>query len=254
MKVIILGCATSTGVPIAGCRCPVCMSKDPKNVRTRSSLFVRKDGVNILVDSSTDLRCQALANKITRIDAVLYTHSHADHTHGIDDLRTFNFINRMEIKCYGNELTVNNLKSNFKYVFDDFPVAGGKPRLDFKIVDKKFRFKGVDITPVEINHANWIILGYRIGNMAYLTDCSGIPEQSIKKLKNLDLLILGALRYRPHVAHFSVEQAVEMINKIKPKKAILTHMGHELDYNILNRELPGNISPAYDGQVFVLKD
>ena len=254
MKVIILGCATSTGVPIAGCTCSVCTSNDPKNTRTRSSIFVRKNNVNILVDSSTDLRCQALANNISRIDAVLYTHSHADHTHGIDDLRTFNFINKMEIICYGNSLTVNNIKTNFKYIFDDFPAAGGKPRLSFKIVDKKFRFKGVDITPIEINHANWIILGYRIGNMAYLTDCSGIPDRSLKKLKNLDLLIIGALRHRPHVAHFNVEQAVDMINKIKPKKAVLTHMGHELDYNLLNNELPGYISPAFDGQTFVLKD
>ncbi|MGI9553956.1 MAG: MBL fold metallo-hydrolase [Thermodesulfobacteriota bacterium] len=254
MKVTILGCATSTGVPIAGCMCPVCTSKDPKNVRTRSSIFIKKNNVNILIDSSTDLRFQSLTNNITRIDAVLYTHSHADHTHGIDDLRSFNFINRMEIYCYGNKLTVNNIKSNFKYVFDDFPAAGGKPRLNFKIVDKKFQFRGVDITPIEINHANWLILGYRIGNMAYLTDCSGIPDKSVKKLKNLDLLIIGALRYRPHVAHFSVEQAVEMINKIKPKKAVLTHMGHELDFNLLNSELPKNITPGFDGQKFVLKD
>ena len=254
MKVTVLGCATSTGVPIAGCNCSVCTSNEPKNVRTRSSIFVKKNNVNILIDSSTDLRFQALANNITKIDAVLYTHSHADHTHGIDDLRTFNFINRMEITCFGNSLTVNNIKTNFKYIFDDFPSAGGKPRLKFKIINKKFRFKGVEITPIDINHANWIILGYRIGNMAYLTDCSGIPKKSFGKLKNLDLLIVGALRHRPHVAHFNVEQAVEVINKIKPKKAVLTHMGHELDYNLLNRELPKNISPAYDGQKFVLKD
>lgn len=254
MKVTILGCATSTGVPIAGCNCSVCTSDDPKNVRTRSSIFVKKNNVNILIDSSTDLRFQALANNITRIDAVLYTHSHADHTHGIDDLRSFNFINKMKIYCYGNKQTVNNIKSNFKYIFDDFPAAGGKPRLVFKIISKKFRFKGVDITPIEINHANWLILGYRIGNMAYLTDCSGIPDKSLGKLKNLDLLIVGALRHRPHVAHFNVEQAVEMINKINPKKAVLTHMGHELDYNLLNKELPKNISPAFDRQKFVLKD
>ena len=160
----------------------------------------------------------------------------------------------MEISCFGNSLAVNNIKSNFKYIFDDFPAAGGKPRLKFKIVDKKFSFNGVEITPLKINHANWIILGYRIGNMAYLTDCSGIPENTLKQLKNLDLLIIGALRYRPHVAHFNVEQAVEMIKRIKPKRAVLTHMGHELDYNRLNDELPANISPAFDGQKFVLKD
>lgn len=254
MKVIILGCATSTGVPIVGCSCSVCTSNNPKNKRTRCSLFIRKNGVNILIDSSTDLRCQSLSNNITRINAVLYTHSHADHTHGIDDLRTFNFINRMEIHCFGNEFTINNIRDNFKYIFDDIASAGGKPRLTLNTVKKKFRFEGVEIIPVEINHANWLILGYRIGNMAYLTDCSGIPKESIKKLKNLDLLILGALRYRPHAAHFNVEEALEMIKVLKPRKAVLTHMGHELDYDILKKQLPKNIIPGYDGLTFNLKD
>ncbi len=252
MKVIILGCSTSTGVPIAGCNCNVCTSGDPRNKRTRSSILIRKNGLNLLIDSSTDLRFQALANDINRVDAVLYTHSHADHTHGIDDLRTFNFTNRIEICCYGNSFTVSNIKENFKYIFDSFPAAGGKPRLNFKTVNRKFNFKGIDITPVEINHADWMILGYRIGSMAYLTDCSGIPARSLRKLNELDLLIIGALRYKEHVAHFNVEQAVDMINKIKPKRAVLTHMGHELDYRSLKSQLPKNISPAFDGQVFIL--
>lgn len=254
MKVTMLGCATSTGVPIVGCNCSVCVSDNPKNKRTRSSIFIQKNDINILIDSSTDLRLQALNNNITRINAVLYTHSHADHTHGMDDLRTFNFINRMEISCFGNELAVNNIKSNFKYVFDDVPSAGGKPRLIFSTINKKFKFESVEIIPIDINHANWIILGYRIGNMAYLTDCSGIPFKSVKKLQNLDLLILGALRYSPHAAHFSVEQAIEVINMLKPKKAVLTHMGHELDYKILKKQLPKNIVPGYDGMKFNIKD
>jgi len=250
----MLGCATSTGVPIVGCNCSVCVSENLKNKRTRSSIFIQKNDINILIDSSTDLRLQALDNNITRINAVLYTHSHADHTHGMDDLRTFNFINRMEISCFGNELTVNNIKSNFKYVFDDVPSAGGKPRLIFNNINKKFKFESVEIIPIDINHANWIILGYRIGNMAYLTDCSGIPFESVKKLQNLDLLILGALRYSPHAAHFSVEQAIEVIDTLKPKKAVLTHMGHELDYEILKKQLPKNIVPGYDGMKFNIKD
>lgn len=254
MKVTMLGCATSTGVPIVGCNCAVCQSDNPKNKRTRSSIFIQKDDIHILIDSSTDLRSQTLRNNITRINAVLYTHSHADHTHGIDDLRTFNFINRMEISCFGNELTVNNIKNNFKYIFDDIPSAGGKPRLVLKTVSKKFKFESVEITPIDINHANWIILGYRIGNMAYLTDCSGIPSESVKKLQNLDLLIIGALRYSPHAAHFSVEQALEAIEMLKPKKAVLTHMGHELGYDILKKQLPKNIVPGYDGMKINVKD
>ena len=254
MKVVILGCATSTGVPIIGCHCPVCISDNPKNKRTRCSLFIQVKDKNILIDSSTDLRFQALRHGITRLDAVLYTHSHADHTHGIDDLRTFNFVNDMVIPCFANQRTITNLKNNFGYIFDGVYSAGGKPRLDLKVVENEFDFKGIKIIPVEINHSKWMILGYRIGNMAYLTDCSGIPDESLEKLKGLDLLILSALRYREHPAHFNVEQAVEMAQKINPKLAVFTHMGHEVDYDTLLNELPDNIVPAYDGMEVVLDE
>jgi len=247
MKVLILGCATSTGVPIIGCRCPVCTSGNPKNQRTRCSLFIRTRGKNILIDSSTDLRCQALKHNITRLDAVLYTHSHADHTHGIDDLRTFNFVNDMVIPCFANHRTITNLKNNFGYIFDGVYSAGGKPRLELNVVENAFDFEGIKIIPVEINHAELMILGYRIGGAAYLTDCSGIPDESLEKLKGLDLLILSALRYTEHPAHFNIEQAVEMAQRINPKLAVLTHMGHEVDYDTLLSELPDNIVPAYDG-------
>jgi len=254
MKVIILGCATSTGVPIIGCNCPVCTSDNPKNERTRCSLFIRLGGKNILIDSSTDLRFQALEHNITRLDAVLYTHSHADHTHGIDDLRTFNFVNNMVIPCYGNLRTITNLKKNFGYIFDGVSSAGGKPKLELNVVEREFDFEGIKIVPIEINHARWMILGYRIGNVAYLTDCSGIPDGSLEKLKGLELLILSALRYREHPAHFNVDQAVEMTQRINPKLAVFTHMGHEIDYDTLLSELPDNIVPAYDGMEFELDE
>lgn len=255
MKIKILGCATSTGVPIVGCNCKVCKSEDPRNKRTRSSVYIEKNGINILIDSSTDLRCQALKNHITLINAVLYTHSHADHTHGIDDLRTFNFINKNKISCFANEMTVENIKSSFKYIFHDIPVFGGKPKLEFSVVkDDTFEFQGVEITPVEIEHSTWKILGYRIGNFAYLTDCSGIPEYSMEKLQDLDLLVIGALRYRAHPAHFNVEQAIEQVGIISPKHAVFTHMGHEIEYNELKHNLPGNIEPGYDGLEFELED
>jgi len=252
MKVVILGCATSTGVPIIGCNCAVCTSDNPKNNRTRCSLFIENNGRNLLIDSSTDLRFQALKHNITRLDAVLYTHSHADHTHGIDELRTFNFVNKMVIPCYGNSLTINNLKNNFSYIFDGVRSAGGKPKLELNIVDDDFDIDGINVKPVEINHDKWMILGYRIGNMAYLTDCSGIPEESMKKLRGLDLLILSALRYREHPAHFNIKQAVEMAQTINPGLTVLTHMGHEVEYETLLHELPDNIVPAYDGMEFYL--
>ena len=253
MKVVILGCATSTGVPIIGCQCSVCTSDNPKNKRTRCSVFIESRGKNILIDSSTDLRFQALRHNITRLDAVLYTHSHADHTHGIDELRTFNFVNDMVIPCYGNSFTINNLKNNFGYIFDGVYSVGGKPKLKLNIVEDDFDFDGMSIIPVEINHASWMILGYRIGNFAYLTDCSGIPSESMEKLNGLDLLIISALRYREHPAHFNIEQAIQITQKINPKLAVFTHMGHEVEYDTLLSELPDNIVPAYDGMEVELK-
>jgi len=178
---------------------------------------------------------------------VLYTHSHADHTHGIDELRTFNFVNDMVIPCYGNALTINNLKNNFGYIFDGVYSSGGKPKLELNVVENNFDFEGISIIPIEINHANWMILGDRIGDFAYLTDCSGIPPESLDKLKGLDLLILSALRYREHPAHFNIDQAVEMAQKLNPKLTVFTHMGHEVEYDTLLSELPDNIVPAYDG-------
>lgn len=250
MKVVILGCATSTGVPIIGCGCSVCSSDNPRNNRTRCSLFIQALENNILIDTSPDLRIQAFRHGITRIDAVLYTHSHADHTHGIDELRTYNFINNMVIPCYGDEHTVSNIVSNFKYIFDGSYPPGGKPKLSIKAVAGDFEINGVWITPVEVEHADWLILGYRIGKVAYLTDCSAIPEGSLEKLRGLELLIIDALRYRPHPAHLSVDQAIEVVRKIKPKIAVFTHMGHELEYEKLSGELPDGMEPAYDGMEF----
>lgn len=209
--------------------------------------MVQTGGRNLLIDTSTDLRFQALRHGISKIDAVLYTHSHADHTHGIDELRTFNFVNKMVIPCYGNRQTLKNIEKNFKYIFDSVNSAGGKPKLQLNIVSKEFDIDGIRVTPVDIYHANWTILGYRIGNMAYLTDCSGIPVESWDKLRDLDVLIVSALRYRPHEAHFNVEQAVETAEKINPKLTVFTHMGHEIDYDTLLNELPESMVPAYDG-------
>jgi phosphoribosyl 1,2-cyclic phosphate phosphodiesterase len=160
----------------------------------------------------------------------------------------------MVIPCYGSPQTIENIKTNFKYIFDDSLAAGGKPKLEMTPTADDFDFHGIRIIPIEIDHANWIIFGYRIGNMAYLTDCSGIPEASMKKLKGLDLLIIGALRYNPHPAHFSVQQAVEIIRRINPRLAVFTHMGHEIDYEELSQRLPEGIMPGYDGMQFELEE
>lgn len=200
-----------------------------------------------MIDTSTDLRSQALRHGITKLDAVLYTHSHADHTHGIDELRTYNFMNRMVIPCYGNAQTLTNIEKSFKYIFDEVHSAGGKPKLELTTISGEFDIDRTRVVPVEINHADWMIYGYRVGNMAYLTDCSGIPQESMAKLEGLELLIISALRYSPHAAHLNVEQAVEIVRRINPKLAVFTHMGHELDYDKLLSELPEGMVPAYDG-------
>ncbi|HEY7535731.1 MAG TPA: MBL fold metallo-hydrolase, partial [Thermodesulfobacteriota bacterium] len=218
------------------------------------SVLIQTHKKNILVDTSTDLRFQALAYGITKIDAVLYTHSHADHTHGIDDLRTYNFMNKMVIPCYGSPETVSTIKINFRYIFDGSYAAVGKPQLEITSITDELDFYGIRITPIEIHHADWLIYGYRIGNMAYLTDCSGIPEKSMNRLRRLDLLIIDALRYIPHSAHFSVDQAVEYTRMIEPRVSVLTHMGHELEYDELSRKLPEGIVPAYDGMEFELDE
>ncbi len=249
MKILFLGCGTSTGVPLIGCKCKVCTSTNSKNKRTRASLLVEYNQKNILVDTSPDLRFQALANKIERIDAVLFTHTHADHIHGIDELRSFNFIQLSEIPCYGSEETISQIRQIFSYIFNNNFDGGGKPILKMHFVSSKFNLYGLDIVPIKILHGNPIIFGYKFGDAAYLSDCSGIPEDSKPLLKDLRLLILDALRYQFHPTHFNLEGALKVVKELKPQRAIFTHMGHQLDYKEVNRELPEGTELAYDGMV-----
>lgn len=252
MKVIVLGSGTSTGVPVIGCSCRVCTSNNPKNKRLRASIIVQQGEQNILVDTSVDLRAQCLANNIKRVDAVLYTHTHADHLYGVDELRIFNFIQRSKIPIYGSEETIESIKRTFPYLFTDAVYGGGKPYLIPNIINGNLELSGIKITPVEIMHGDLPIFGYRFFNFAYLTDVSEIPEESMNLLSGLDVLIIGALRYEPHPTHFTIEQAVKVIEKLKPEKAYLTHLGHSVDHEELQKSLPKNISPAYDGLEIIL--
>lgn len=249
MKIIILGSGTSTGVPSVGCKCEVCRSTNPKNKRTRTSILVSENGKNILIDTSTDLRYQILKNNIDHIDAVLYTHSHADHIHGIDDMRSFNFIQNSPIPCFGNRDTVNNIKNIFKYIFHKDQNGCTTPQLEFNIINSQLNLFKTKIIPIKIMHGIIPILGYRINNMAYITDCSYIPPRSEKKLQNLDLLILDGLRYEPHPTHFNIYKAMEEAKKLKPARTLFTHLTHDLEYDKVNRELPEGMELAYDGMV-----
>ncbi|MBI3399094.1 MAG: MBL fold metallo-hydrolase [Deltaproteobacteria bacterium] len=247
MKITVLGCGTSTGVPVIGCKCNICISKDIKNKRMRSSLFVTTNHKNIIIDTSTDLRQQALVYGIERIDAVLYTHPHADHIHGIDELRSFNMIQKKPIPCYGSEFTMNRIRYMFDYIFTTDANDGWKPELETFLISAPFDLFGLFIQPVNVYHGKMEIFGYKIGRLAYITDCSQIPDNSKKMLDNLDVLILGALRHKPHPTHLSIEGALQIGAELKPKRVILTHLSHNLDYAETNKSLPKGFELAYDG-------
>lgn len=241
-------------MPLIGCDCAVCTSTEPRNKRTRSSILISGREGNILVDTSTDLRFQALSNNIRRISAVLFTHAHADHIHGIDELRSFNYIQKEMIPCYGDRNTVDKITSMFSYIFEGTAKGGGIPWLGMNPVEAgDFAVIGRTIKAVPVMHGDLRIFGYRFGTFAYVTDCSSIPPESMKMLEGLDILVLGALRYSPHTTHFSVQQALEVVRTLKPRRTILTHMGHGIDYEKASRELPEGVEPGYDGMRIDLK-
>lgn len=249
MKILFLGTGTSTGIPSLCCPCRVCQSDNPRNKRLRASVLVQNNGYQFLIDTSTDLRQQCLRYNIQEVHSVLYTHHHADHVHGIDELRCFNFYNKTVIPCYGNEMTLNAIKKNFSYIFNgEKPMGGGVPKLDMiSLNGEPFSLGGVQVTPVDIFHGNLTILGYRINNAAYVTDCSGLPEPSKRILAGLDVLILNALGFEPHNTHFCLDQALEAIRELQPKRAILTHINHKFEHETVSRDLPENVELAYDG-------
>ncbi len=250
MKILFLGTGTSTGVPSLCCDCEVCLSDDPKNKRLRASILVSENDQNILIDTSTDLRQQCLSNKVRHIHHVLFTHHHADHVHGIDELRSFNYFNQIVIPCFGNQFTVQELTKKFSYIFANSAVqkGGGLPQLTLETVgEEAFTVGGVSVDPLEITHGKMTILGYKINNTAYITDCSDIPEKTQKKLFGLDLMIINALGFAPHPTHFNLDQALLAIETLKPKRALLTHINHKFDHSAISKELPRNVELAYDG-------
>jgi phosphoribosyl 1,2-cyclic phosphate phosphodiesterase len=248
MKITILGSGTSTGVPMVGCDCPVCTSNDPRDKRTRSSILIETGGRYILVDTSTDLRKQAIRHKIPRIDAVLYTHSHSDHINGIDDLRGFHFIHKKIIPCYGSKETLELIVSNFSYIFKGLERDGYAPLLEAHEVHHPFQLFGKTIIPIPLQHGCTRATGYRIDNIAYLTDCSSIPAASLAMLAGLEILIIDALRYTPHLNHLNIGEALRVVTELKPHRAIFTHLTHEVSC-LDGERLPAGVELASDGLV-----
>lgn len=251
MKIIFLGTGASPGVPMLGCGCKVCRSHNPKNKRLRASILIQENGFNLLVDTSTDLRAQCLAHNISHIDAALFTHHHADHILGLEELRAFNHFSKTVIPCYGSAPTLSGIKKMFHYIFNGAPSYAGlvsQVKL-YPVGSEPFFAGGMGITPLDIKHGDMTITGYKFNNAAYVTDCSEIPAESMKKLEGLDLLILNALRYDPHPTHFNLDAALGAVEALKPKRAILTHMAHQMDAEETGKVLPEHVELAYDGLV-----
>lgn len=243
----VLGSGTSLGVPTIGCRCRVCLSDDPHDKRTRPSLLVQYGGHNVVIDTTPDFRFQALRVGLNRLDAVLFTHPHADHILGLDDIRPFNFCQKAEVAIYGSRKTIDCIRRTFHYIFDGDAPFGGLPQVAPHIVEGPVNLFGVTFTPVPVLHGFMEVLGFRFGKVAYLTDYGQIAESSYALLEGLDVVFLDALRHTPHPAHCTVEQALQHVARLKPRRAFLTHIAHDLPHQETNAALPENVRLCYDG-------
>jgi len=248
-RLTMLGSGTSTGIPVVGCTCPVCRSRDPRDRRMRPGLKLELPRGTVVVDTSPDFREQAMRFGVDRVDAVLYTHSHADHVFGLDDLRIFNFRQRAAIPCYGSPQTMGRLRQIFSYVFEEGQEGGGKPRLDLIAVEKPFELLGETVVPIPVWHGEMPVYGYRVGSFAVVTDVNRIPEESFTQLAGVDTLVLSALRYTPHSTHFTVEEAITVAERVGARHTLLTHIAHEIEHARPRVALPEGVEFGYDGYV-----
>jgi phosphoribosyl 1,2-cyclic phosphate phosphodiesterase len=248
MQLTILGAGSSAGTPALGCTCATCVSTDPRNKRTRcSSVVTLDDGRVILIDTSPDLRQQALRENLLRVDAVLYTHTHADHLHGIDDLRAFCQINRCQTPLYSYPEAISHIQDKFGYTLREPSNYWDLPVLAAHVVEAPFSAAGVQVTPIPVMHGKIRIYAYRIGNLVYMTDVSAIPESSFDLLQGVDVLLIDCLRETPHPTHVSVSESLALIERIGARRNVLIHMTHELEYHALQARLPAHVAVGYDG-------
>lgn len=278
MEIVVLGSGTSHGVPMIGCDCSVCRSANPKNKRTRPSIVIHASGGTILVDTTPELRLQAVANEVKRVDAVLLTHTHADHIMGMDDLRRFNDLQAAEIPVYGDAASLEDVRRIYSYIFrPPRSEGGGQPRLTLHEVAPDFELCGLHVRALTVMHGSLPVLAYRFEEripaaaasfqeashllssatanengteraVAYVTDVNSIPPDTLAKLYHLDLLVLDAVRPLPHSTHFGLQQALDVIAELKPRRALLTHLSHQMEHDSINAQLPAGVELAYDGQ------
>jgi len=249
MRVIVLGSGTSHGVPMIGCTCTVCTSTNPKNHRYRPSIAIQHDGRTILVDTTPEMRLQALASGLNRVDAVLITHTHADHIFGLDDLRRFNDLSGEAIPVYAAESDQDDIRRIFRYIFVETQVGGGKPRIELHPLPDVLELFGLRVEVLTVMHGALPVRAFRIGPFAYVTDTNRIPEEAMAKLRGVDTLILDAVRYEPHVTHYGLWEAVEVAKQLGARHTLFTHLSHKFDHDTANSELPPGMELAYDGQV-----
>lgn len=250
IELLFLGTGTSAGVPMIGCKCEVCHSTDPHDKRNRVSVLISYGGTKVLIDTPPELRLECVAHGVDNIDAVVFTHAHADHIMGLDDLRRFNAIRQGPLDVFADLTTHTTLTQCFGYAFREPDPATRlfRPHLVRKFIEGPFAIGGVTWTPIRLLHGTAPTLGFRIGNLAYCTDVSQVPEESYALLEGLDLLVIDGLQWRRHTTHFSLDQATDVANRLKPKQTLFTHIAHSVGHQVTNAKLPPDKQLAYDGQ------
>ena len=252
MRLTLLGTGTSFGIPVIGCDCAVCTSTDPRDKRTRCAAVIEQDGHTLLIDTPPELRLQLLAARVRMVDGVLFTHTHADHIAGIDDLRAFSDRKGGDLPLYGSAETVATLREGHRYIFDDSIKAlpgTTKPQLTLHdiVAGKRVRIGGIEVLPLAFPHGHATVFGFRFGDMAYITDVKDVPPAARAELKGLKLLVLNALRYKPHPTHLSIDDALAVVQDLAPKRTLFTHLTHDTGHAALAAALPKGVEPGYDG-------
>ena len=248
MEVTFLGTGTSQGIPVIACPCNVCQSTDSRDKRLRTSVLIEENGKTFVIDTGPDFRQQMLRENVKNMDGIIFTHEHKDHTAGFDDIRAFNFINKKKMEVYASSRVQEAIRREFPYIFNEFKYPG-IPEINLHLIENKlFNIDGVDILPIEVMHYKLPVFGFRIGNFSYVTDANFISNTEKEKIKNSDVLVLNALRRETHISHFTLEQAIHLVEELKPRKAYFTHISHQLGlHSDVSKELPSNIELAYDG-------